>query len=221
MPRPVNLLSVEHLDECQPQPPRLPCLSEFRAGLLARAYTKMGPQLRARVDPMDIVHETLLKALCARDQFRGRNTRQLKAWLTVILTNSIRNAVRSVRLTACLSERLRAWEVHRYSGEPGCPVRAAARKEELRRLFEAMAQLPGNQRFALELRFMDGCSLAEISDRTGRTRASVTGLLQRGLRAIRAQLHDPCERQRARPSRLAESRDGGGKVAQREPRFCG
>jgi RNA polymerase sigma-70 factor (ECF subfamily) len=211
MPGPVNLMSVEHLDERQPEPPRLPCLSEFRAGLLARAYAQMGPQLRARVDPVDVVHETLLKALRARDQFRGRNARQLEAWLTVILTNSIRNAVRSVRFANSVSERLRAREVHRYSGEPCCPVRAAARKEELRRLLEAMAQLPGNQRIALELRFMEGCSLAVISDRTGRTRASVTGLLHRGLRAIRAQLHDPRERQRAAPSHLAESPEGAAK----------
>jgi RNA polymerase sigma-70 factor (ECF subfamily) len=220
MPRPVNLLSVEHIDERQPQPPGLPCLSEFRAGLLSRAYAQMGPQVRARVDPVDIVHETLLKALRAQDQFRGRNVRQLKAWLTVILRNSIRNAVRSVRLTASLSERLHAWEVHRYSGEPCCPVRAAAGKEELRRLIEAMEHLPGNQRFALELRFMDGCSLAEISDRTGRTRASVTGLLQRGLRAIRAQLCDPCERQRARPSHLADPPEGAAKCLS-ESRDCG
>jgi RNA polymerase sigma-70 factor (ECF subfamily) len=190
MPKLANLLATSAPEHHRCVPRHLPCLSAFRARLLARAQTRMGPQLRVQVDPADIVHETLLKAHRARSQFRGRNECQLEAWLNSILTNSIKNAVRSLRITASLSERLRASRVQRSSGEPCCPVRTALRNEELCRLSEAMAQIPRNQRFALELRFLEGCSLAEIRDRTGRTRASVTGLLQRGLRAIRARFRD-------------------------------
>jgi RNA polymerase sigma-70 factor (ECF subfamily) len=174
----------------QPAPQHLPCLSRFRPGLLARAEARMGPQLRAHVEPADIVHETLLKAHRARDRFRGHNEHQLAAWLNSILTNSIRDAVRSLRVTAPPGERPTDGAASRRPDKRTCPVWTAILNEELRRLSKALVQLPANQRVVLELKFMQGCSLAEISNRTGRTKASVTGLLYRGTRLLRTLLAD-------------------------------
>jgi len=149
----------------------------------------MGSLLRLQLEPADIVHETLLKAYRAMSQFRGDNDCQLTAWLDSILTNSIKNAIRSARVST--SRRARPpLGVNRNAIERSCPVRAAIRNEEMRRLSEALAQLPQNQRAVLELKFVHGCSLAEIGYSTGRTRASVVGLLQRGLCMLRGLLAD-------------------------------
>jgi RNA polymerase sigma factor (sigma-70 family) len=150
----------------------------------------MGPRLKGQVDPADIVHETLLKAHRAREQFRGEDERQLTAWLESILRNSIKNAIRSLRVTISWGERAPVGVVDRKSTGRSCPVCAAIRNEQLHRISETLAQLPRNQRVVLELRLGHGCSLAEIVSNTGRTRASVVGLLQRGLRTLRALLAD-------------------------------
>jgi RNA polymerase sigma-70 factor (ECF subfamily) len=64
------------------------------------------------------------------------------------------------------------------------------RQERAVRLAEALATLPEKQREAVVLRHWHGCSLVEIGARLGCTTAAVTGLLHRGLRNLRKQLHD-------------------------------
>jgi RNA polymerase sigma-70 factor (ECF subfamily) len=185
-----NQLDVNAPEQPQRVKRHLPCLSGFHARLLARAQALMGPQLRVQLDPADIVHETLLKAYQALDQFRGDKDCQLAAWLDTILTNSIKNAIRSLRVMESYAERPQVGVRERVLTNGSCPVRAAIWNEDLRRLSKALAQLPQNQRAVLELRLMYDCSLAGIGNLTGRTRASVIGLLQRGLRKLRTLLTD-------------------------------
>ena len=65
------------------------------------------------------------------------------------------------------------------------PSGQAIRHEELFRLAEALAQLPEDQRMAVELHHLQDCSVAEVAGQLGRTEASVAGLLRRGLRRLR------------------------------------
>ena len=48
--------------------------------------------------------------------------------------------------------------------------------------------MPEDQRQAVELHHLNGCSVAEVGDRLGRSKASVAGLLRRGLKALREHL---------------------------------
>jgi RNA polymerase sigma-70 factor, ECF subfamily len=64
----------------------------------------------------------------------------------------------------------------------------AARDEQLLRLARALARLPHDQRFVLELKHLHGLSVAEICEQTGHSKASVVGLLYRGLKALRVLL---------------------------------
>ena len=82
--------------------------------------------------------------------------------------------------------RLEAW----LAAEQSSPSQQAQRHERAVRLAEALARLPENQREAVVLRHWHGCSLAEIGERLGCTTTAVTGLLHRGLRKLRQQLHD-------------------------------
>ena len=49
------------------------------------ARLRIDPRLRARLDPSDIVQQTLLIAHEKRTQFRGRSDAELAAWLRSIL----------------------------------------------------------------------------------------------------------------------------------------
>ena len=79
------------------------------------------------------------------------------------------------------SARLEQWLADDHSP----PDVQAERHEQLLRLAEGLASLPEDQRQAVELRHFQGCSLGDIARRMGRSRASIAGLLRRGLDALR------------------------------------
>jgi RNA polymerase sigma-70 factor (ECF subfamily) len=84
------------------------------------------------------------------------------------------------------SARLERW----LAADQSSPSQRAIRQEELLRLARAIAQLPEDQRTALEMRHVQGCSLAAISQHMDRSEASIAGLIRRGLKQLREQLND-------------------------------
>jgi RNA polymerase sigma-70 factor (ECF subfamily) len=173
-------------------------LDRFRDYLRLLARLQLDPRLRGKVDPSDLVQQTLLKAYVARDQFRGKTPEQRAAWLRQILANTLANTVRDfgrARRDAALersleasladsSARLEAWLV---AGGLS-PVEHAERNEQLLQLAGALGRLPDDQREALLLRHTQGMSVEEIGTHLGRTRASVASLLRRGLKQMREEL---------------------------------
>jgi RNA polymerase sigma-70 factor (ECF subfamily) len=175
-------------------------LERFRSYLLLLARARLDPLVRAKVGASDVVQQTLLAAHRDYAQFRGRTVGEQAAWLRQILAHTLANVVRDLRrdrrdvareqpLQAALDEsasRLEAW----LAAEQSSPSQQVERHERAVRLAEALARLPENQREAIVLRHWQGASLAEIAARLGCTTAAVTGLLHRGLRNLRNQLHD-------------------------------
>src|SRR5262249_60483913 len=78
--------------------------------------------------------------------------------------------------------RLAGW----LAAEGSSPSRQADRQEQLLALADALAELPPDQRRAVELHPLQGCSLAETAAQMGRTRQAVAGLLYRGVPSLTA-----------------------------------
>jgi RNA polymerase sigma-70 factor, ECF subfamily len=153
----------------------------------------MVPKLQGKLDPSDLVQETLLKAHQKMEQFRGRDEAQLLAWLRAILANTLSDVIRKYHrqqgdvqksLELALeqsSSLLDAW----LTGKEPNPGQHVLRNEQLLQLAEALAQLPDDQRVALELRHLQGYSVPAIAQLMGRSTAAVAGLLRRGLKTLR------------------------------------
>jgi RNA polymerase sigma-70 factor (ECF subfamily) len=182
--------------EALPRPPE-----QFRAYLRLLAGLQIDPRLRTKLDPSDVVQDTLMQAHAKREQFRGQGDGEMAAWLRQILANQLAQALRSfgrkrrdVALERSIevsleksSSKLEAW----LAADHSSPSQQAERNERLLRLADALAQLPDDQRTALELRHLQGESVADIARQLSRSEPSVTGLLRRGLMTLRQLLADP------------------------------
>jgi RNA polymerase sigma-70 factor (ECF subfamily) len=173
-------------------------MERYREYLRLLARLQLDPRLRAKLDPSDVVQATLLQAHRARDQFRGETEAEQVAWLRRILAGELARAARDLgrgkrdinrersleRAVEESSQRLEAWLV----ADGSTPGERAEREEELARLADALAILPDDHREAIELYYLQGLPPDEVAARMGRSRKSVSGLLQRGLRTLRGKL---------------------------------
>jgi RNA polymerase sigma-70 factor (ECF subfamily) len=176
-------------------------LARYRDYLLWLARMQVGRPLQGKLDPSDVVQQTLLEAHRKRDQYRGQSEAELAAWLRRLLACNLlderralgrakRDVNRERSLEAALDEssaRLGAW----LTADQSSPSQHVLRNEEAVRVAAALASLPEAQAQALVLRHCQGCSLDEISAELGRTPDAVAGLLKRGSRQLRALLSEP------------------------------
>jgi len=171
-------------------------LERFRAYLRLLAQLQFPAILQAKLDPSDLVQQTLLRAHQAQDQFRGASVAEQAAWLRRIFVNTLANAVRDHRRAGrdvALEEsinrssaRLEAW----LAADQTPPVEIATRNEQFLRLADRLAELPEVQREVLLLRYCEGWSVSAIAQHLGRTRPSVASLLRRGLAELRELLQN-------------------------------
>jgi RNA polymerase sigma-70 factor (ECF subfamily) len=173
-------------------------LDRFRPYLLLLAEMRLGPRLRGKLDPSDVVQQTLLEAYQGLPHFRGRTDAERAAWLRQILARNLaderkaagrarRDVSREVALAAELEQS--SASLCGWLAAPGSsPSQQAVQHERAVRLAAALTQLPDAQREALVLQHWHGWTLAQIGEHLNRTPAAVAGLLKRGLRQLRESL---------------------------------
>ena len=178
-----------------------PIVECYRSYLLLLAEARLDRKLQERLDPSDVVQQTLLNAHQAWTQFRGTSEAELVAWLRQILARTLLNCLRDFRrakrdvarersLQAALEEssaRLEGW----LAAEESTPSQQALRGERIEQVAEAVRRLPEGQRQAVVLYYWQGCSLAEIAKTLGRSVPAFAGLLPRGLQQLGRQLPSP------------------------------
>ncbi len=178
-------------------------LERFRAYLRLLARLGLDSRLQGKLDPSDVVQQTLLQAHQSLGEFRGQRDEQLARWLRQILSRNLthaardfRRAKRDVRRERSLdqaieasSARIEGWLV----AEQSSPSQRVARNEQVLLLAEALETLPEAQREALVMHYWQDCSLEEIGRRLERSSSAVAGLLHRGLKQLRKLLRETAQ----------------------------
>lgn len=175
-------------------------LEPYRDYLRLLARLHLDRRLRAKLDPSDLVQQTLLEAYRDMHAWEDHSPEERAAWLRRILAHNLANAIRDfTRAKRDVSrERSLQEELDQSSArldallpDPGAsPSQQAQRNEHLLRLAHALIELPEAQREAIILRHYENWSLEAISEHLGRSPAAVAGLLHRGLKTLRQQLLD-------------------------------
>jgi RNA polymerase sigma-70 factor (ECF subfamily) len=181
-----------------PDPGQL--LEPYRDYLRLLARLHLDRRLRAKLDPSDVVQQTLLEAYLAMGSWEEHLPAERAAWLRRILARNLANAIRDftrakrdVNLERSVEAALDASSARLGAlladGAP-TPGEQAEQNERLLRLAHALIELPEPQREAIVLRHYENWSLDAISLHLGRSPAAVAGLLHRGLKALRVRLQN-------------------------------
>jgi RNA polymerase sigma-70 factor (ECF subfamily) len=175
-------------------------LEPFRKYLRVLAHVHLDARLRGKLDPSDVVQQTLLRACVGFDQLRLREPGVVAAWLRTILARTLADAVRDLErarrdvgrersLQEALDQSSSALEGF-LAADQSSPSEQAERNEQLLRLADALCGLPEDTREAVVLKHCRGWTLAEIADHLGRTPSATASLLHRGLKQLRRVLHE-------------------------------
>jgi RNA polymerase sigma-70 factor (ECF subfamily) len=167
-------------------------LESYRNYLRLMARSVLGHRLRGKVDPSDVVQETLLKAHERFGQFRGESEPEVVAWLRQILVRNVADLVRRYAPGGgrdVARERPIEDEMERSSRalaglipSPHSTPSKGAQRRELAVLFaDALADLEPDHREVILLRNLDDLDWGEIAERMCRTPAAARMLWARAL----------------------------------------
>jgi RNA polymerase sigma-70 factor (ECF subfamily) len=144
-------------------------VERYRPGLRAFIEVRLSPDVRARVDPSDVVQETQLEAFVRLPDFLHRHPMPFHVWLRKTAYERLlkvrrhhvaaqRSVSREVALpdqsSVLLAQRLQA-------NEPG-PLQRASQEELASRVQAALAELPDLDREILVMRHVEEFSYEHI-----------------------------------------------------------
>ena len=152
--------------------------------------------LRGKLDPADLVQQTLLEVHLACDRLAPMADHEVLAYVRRMLSNNLIDAARKhgrSRTDAASDDSgessvgLADW----LAAEHTSPSERAERNERFERLAVALAGLPDSQRIAVEMRYLRKLKVSEIAAHLNRNENAVSQLLHRAVAALRGVLVEP------------------------------
>ena len=165
-------------------------LEEYREYLRVLARSRVGRELQVRLDPSDLVQETLLEAHRGFREFLGETEAELTAWLRRILVRNLTDQLkhhhsqkRDYHRERPLAELVE--QAHQALAAPlSTPSTHAVRREQAVLLAGVLAQLPEDYREVVTMRHVEGRSFEEVAAAMGRTSGAVRMLWMRALERL-------------------------------------
>ena len=174
------------------------CLAgdEFASTELVEAHQRMVDQLAFHLlgdkeEAMDLSQDVFLTVFRMLDRFRGQSA--LRTWIYRIVVNQARNRQRWWRrrkqsAQVPLDEHVSAHGDLSSPNDDWGPERLLRQKEQADRVWQALRELPFDQRTALILREIDGLSYEEIGFSLDVAVGTVKSRLARARQLLRGEL---------------------------------
>ncbi|NQT16332.1 MAG: sigma-70 family RNA polymerase sigma factor [Planctomycetes bacterium] len=181
-------------------------LQLYRNYLTILAATQLDRRLRRRMNPSDLVQETMLAAHRDFGKFRGGTEREFLAWLRQILINSLHHAIethlrakmRDVRCEVSIEQMSTALDrsaanLGQMLADPGpSPSVSVRQRESAVVLADQLAKLRPSYRDVIVLRNLQGLSFDEVAERMNRKPGTVRMLWLRAIEKFK-QTYEPID----------------------------
>jgi RNA polymerase sigma-70 factor, ECF subfamily len=161
---------------------------QHRERLLSVIYLRMGPDLRVRMDPEDVLQDVAIEAMNSWHTLSAPEN--AGPWLVTLARRKVARILRDHVGTASRDPRREHSMktdipiADRRSG----PVTAADRKDRLELLEQAMTRLSDDHREVILLTRIEGLSASEVGERMSRSENAVHLLLSRALKRLAQEL---------------------------------
>lgn len=139
--------------------------------------------------PSDVVQVSALRAFKKFSTFKGTSEGELWAWLKRVLLSQAAQMAREALSQKRDDSGNISLDTEEAEGIPApqrSPSQFTSQQEGTRQVLTAFARLPDDQREALRLFHLEELPVAEVARLMGRSEASVSSLMQRGLKTARA-----------------------------------
>jgi RNA polymerase sigma-70 factor, ECF subfamily len=174
-----------------PEPANDHDFGEYRDYLMVLARSQISVDLRCRIDPSDLVQETLCDAFREPTPGHRRGRVQMMGWLKRVLHDNLvdrfrrhKLEVRIESLEAQLDDTGDGISRFLWASQSG-PSSRIVREEDALIVTSILAKLPQAQAEAIVLKHCEGMSVAKISRHMNRTPDAVGGLLRHGMCKLR------------------------------------
>jgi RNA polymerase sigma-70 factor (ECF subfamily) len=160
----------------------------YRERLLSVIYLRMGPDLRTRMDPEDVLQEVAIEAIHSWHTLD--DPANAGAWLVTLARRKVARILRDQVGVAARDprrERAVATDLPLADRRSG-PVTVADRQDRLALLEAALERLPEHHREVVVLSRIEGLPAKEIAERMGKTENAIHLLLGRALKRLAKEL---------------------------------
>jgi len=171
-------------------------LQRFRPFLKALANEMLYSDLRKKVDPSDLVQQTMLQAIEAQSQFRGDSDAAKAGWLKAILGNLFKGLLRRYHSPGRDIAKEKELLAHSRTNVSiaiaeslESPSQHMQLDEEKERMLKVLESLTLDQRRAIVLRYWEDKNLEEIATQMEKTPEAIAGLIYRGMKVLRTELN--------------------------------
>src|SRR2546429_1812197 len=141
-------------------------------------YRFVYSRVREQTAAEDVTSEVFMKALKAMPRYQDTG-RPFAAWLYQIAVNAIADRYRTLRPAQPLED------FHDLSVAGPAIEEQAAQRDEVRRIWAIVEELPSQQRTALVLKFQEDMKIEDIALAMGKTPGAVKLLIHRGVSRLR------------------------------------
>lgn len=161
------------------------------------ATQHLDPGLRRKLNPSDIVQQTMTRMIHGFENFRGKTSAEFYGWLTQILKNEIHTIRRD--LHRAKRDVKRETEL---DGEGGCdaavvaldptatPGTQAIRAERKLLLATIMKRLPADMEMVIRLRTLEGLPFQQVADEMEKTYDATYKLWKRAIIQFQSELNN-------------------------------